>query len=118
MEIDRAIQSRRANDCGRTLDVDRCHRLGRGNTGVRGTVLVFVTAAAPASRATDLRDVANDSAKYHRLLPGSSARRYPEPRAPAAFPPFTNGRLSAAAQRQITRAAAADRAYPIADNEL
>ena len=35
------------------------------DSGVRGTVLIFVTAAASAASAPDLRDVANDSTEHH-----------------------------------------------------
>ena len=75
-------------------------RLRRGDPGVRGTVFISVTAAAPAAGAADLCDFTNDSAEHHRLLPESSSGRHPEPCAAAAFPAFTYGRLSASAKRE------------------
>src|SRR6266576_826873 len=56
-----------------------------------------VPAAAPATGPADLRDLANDSAEHHRLLPRSSSGRHPEPCAATTFPAFTHGRFGAPA---------------------
>src|SRR5207237_4130607 len=89
VEIDRTNEPRPADDRGRAIDVHRPDRLGRGNAGVRRTFSIPVIAAASASGPAGLCNFANNSAKHHRLLPRSFARRYLKSCTAAAFPPFT-----------------------------
>ena len=86
LAVDPRDEPGRADDRRRPVD-HRGQGLPRGRAaGLRRAVPLPPAPPASAARAADLRDLARDPAKRHRLLPGAAPRRHREPRTAAALP--------------------------------